>query len=149
MKLSGASSVEIAAATERCRAVLVDLGGYADWFPGVKTAEVVDAADGAPTARLLFSTGRGVVPDTQCVLRYDASAPTRLVPSVLEGALSIGGPGWTLEALAPERTRVTYDVTIEMAVPGGFITERAISGTARKLLIELPVQRLRGYLEGD
>jgi len=149
VKLSGSSSVEIAAATDRCHAVLVDLGGYADWFPGVKTAEVIDAADGAPTARLLFSTGRGVIPDTECVLRYDTSSPTRLVPSVLDGALTIGGPGWTLETLAPERTRVTYDVTIEMSVPGGFITERALSGTARKLLIELPVQRLRGRVEGD
>ena len=149
MKVSGSNRIEIAAAHERCRLVLLDFDTYADWFPGVRESSAVDAPDETPTGRLLFSAGVDLIPDVSCVLRYDISVADRLAPSVIEGALRIGGPGWRLEPLAEQRTLVSYEVEVEMPVPGGFLAERALSGHARRFLIEQPAERLRRHVEGD
>lgn len=147
MKISGSNRIEIAAAHERCRAVLLDFDAYADWFPGVRESAVVEHASASPAGRLLFSAGVDLVRDVSCTLHYDVSVPDRLAPVVLDGELHIGGPGWHLEPLDAERTLVSYTVEVEMAIPGGFLAERALGGLARRYVIEQPAPRLREHVE--
>lgn len=147
MKVSGSHAAEIGATPARCYAALVDFASYPEWFPGVKRAEAVEAEDGAPTVRLLFSAGIAAVPDVDCVLRYQVDADRRLTPRIIEGELRVDGPGWLLEPTGPATTRATYDVEIEMRVPGGFVAERAFKGPARRYLIEQPPERLRRHIE--
>ena len=147
MKLSGSNSIEIAASVERCRAVLLDFDGYHEWFPGVKESALLSAPGEPPTGRLRFSAG-GVIPDVHCTLRYETPEPDRLRPHALEGDLSIGGPGWRLQERGPDDTLVSYEVQLEMAVPGGFLGEGVLKGPATRYLLEEPVRRLKARAEG-
>ncbi len=147
MKVSGSNRIEIAAAREHCRAVLLDFDEYAEWFPGVRESCAVSVPGEEPAGRLVFSAGVELIPEVLCTLRYDLSAANRLTPVVIGGSLSIGGPGWHLEAMADERTLVSYTVEVEMSVPGGFLAERALSGPARRYLIEQPAEKLRQHVE--
>ena len=149
MKVSGSHFAEIRASARHCYAALVDFQAYPAWFPGVKEAEPVAAADGAPTVRLLFSAGIAAVPDVECVLRYEVEVDRRLTPAVIEGDLRVFGPGWLLEPVGGGVTRATYEVDVEMSVPGGFVAERAFKGPARRYLIEQPPERLRRHVEGE
>ena len=148
MKVSGSHFAEIRASPGHCYAALVDFQAYPVWFPGVKRAEAVDADDDAPTVRLLFSAGIAALPDVECVLRYEAELNRRLVPSVIEGDMRVGGSGWRLEPVGAGATRATYEVEVEMKVPGGFVAERAFRVPARRYLIEQPPERLRRHIEG-
>ncbi len=147
MKLSGSNRIEIDAAHERLRAALLDFDAYVHWFPGVRESRTVSAPDDTPTGRLLFSAGVEFVPEVPCTLRYDVSVANRLIPVVIDGSLGITGPGWRLEPLSERRTLVSYEVELELAVPGGFLAERALSGPARRYLIEQPADRLRQHVE--
>lgn len=147
MKLSGSHSVEIDAAVEHCRVVLVDFDRYHEWFPGVKESQLVSAPGEPPTGRLLFSAA-GVFPDVHCMLRYETPQPDRLEPHSVEGELRVRGPGWTLTAQGAVRSLVYYEVELEMPVPGGFLGERALKGPASRYLLEEPVRRLKAHVEG-
>jgi len=147
MKLSGSNAVEIDAAPERCRAVLLDFDAYHEWFPGAKESRLVSAPGEPATGRLLFSAG-GVAPEIHTTLRYDTPEPDRLEPHAVDGELSIRGPGWRLTAQGEARTLVSYEVELELPVPGGFLAERALKGPATRYLIEEPVKRLKDRVEG-
>jgi hypothetical protein len=147
MKVSGANSVEIQASAGRCYAALLDFSSYPAWFPGVRTAESIAAPDGAPTVRLVFSAGVAALPDVECVLRYEVEPDRRCTPIVVSGDLRVQGPGWLLTALSAQRTEATYEVSVEMDVPGGFLAERAFRGPARRYLVERPPERLRDHVE--
>jgi len=146
MKLSGANSTEVAAPAEICRGVLTDFDAYVHWFPGAHESRLVSGPGEPPAGHLRFSAA-GVLPDVEFTMRYSSPAPDRLVPEIVEGALRISGPGWELLPLSPDRTRVTYEVELEMSVPGGFLGERALKGPATRYLIEQPVERLRQRAE--
>jgi hypothetical protein len=147
MKLTGSSSIEIVAPLARCHDALLDFDAYHEWFPGVKESALVSGPGEAPTGRLLFSAG-GMVPDVRCTLRYESRAHGQLQPHSLEGELSIRGPGWRLTEVDEARTLVSYEVELEMPVPGGLFGERALRGPATRYLLELPVQRLKRWVEG-
>jgi hypothetical protein len=147
MKISGSNSIEVAASAERCRAVLLDFDSYVEWFPGVRESRALDAGGPSDSGSLVFSSGMDLLPEVSCTLRYDTSVADRLKPVVIEGSLGISGPGWLLKALSDERTTVSYEVQLEMSVPGGFLAERALAGPARRYLIEQPAERLRERAE--
>ncbi len=142
MRVAGSETLVIGASPDACRAALLDLAAYPEWYPGVREAEVLEAADGAATARLLFRTGLPVLAEIECVLRLEARGPDRLEPSAAGGQLAIAGRGWTLEPGPDGGTRATYDIAVEMSVPGGFVTERLVKAKARHFLIEAPLAAL-------
>lgn len=131
---------------EECFAALVAFEGYPEWYPGVRVADVLERSSRAPKVRLVFG-GIPMVPDIDCVLEFRAQPPHRLVPEALSGGMTIGGSGWSLEPASTGRTTASYEITVEMSVPGGFMTERVIKGRARQYLIEEPVARLKRLVE--
>ncbi len=147
MRVSGSETALVEAGPEACRAALLDLAAYPDWYPGVREAEVLEAGDGAAMARLVFGTGLPVLAEIECVLRLEPRGEDRLEPSAEGGALVIDGRGWTLERQAGGGTRATFEIAAEMSVPGGMFTERLIKGKARHFLIEEPVAALKRRVE--
>jgi hypothetical protein len=147
VRVAGSETLVIGASPDACRAVLLDLAAYPEWYPGVREAEVLEAGDGAATARLLFRTGLPVLAEIECVLRLEPHGPGRLQPSAAGGQLAIDGRGWTLEPGPEAGTRATYDIAVEMSVPGGFVTERLVKGKARHFLIEAPLAALKRRVE--
>ena len=147
MRVSGSETVRIGASPAACRAAVLDLAAYPDWYPGVRTAEVLDAGADAATARLVFGTGLPILAEVVCVLRLEADGPDRLRPRAAGGDLTIDGAGWTFAAAPDGATRATYEIAVEMSVPGGFMTERLVKGRARFFLIEEPVAALKRRVE--
>ncbi len=147
MRVAGSETLLIGASPDACRAVLLDLAAYPEWYPGVREAEVLEVDGGAAMARLLFGTGLPVLAEIECVLRLEAQGPDRLQPSAAAGQLAIDGRGWTLAAAAQGGTRATYDIAVEMSVPGGFVTERLVKAKARHFLIEAPLAALKRRVE--
>lgn len=143
MRVSGSQSLVIEASPAACRAALLDLAGYPEWYPGVRRAEVLESGDGTATARLLFGTGLPVLAEIECVLRLARRGPDGLRATTLEGALEIDGDGWTLADEGEASTRATLAIGVEMSVPGGFVTERLVKSKARHFLIEEPVAALK------
>lgn len=148
MRVSGSKTLFIAASVASCRACLLDVGAYPTWYPGVRQAAVLESGDGGVLARLVFHTGLPVLAEIECVLRLEALGPGRVRPGAAEGALQIDGPGWTLMSAADETTEATYEIGVEMSVPGGFVTERLVKGKARHFLIDAPVAALKLRVEG-
>ncbi len=147
MRVAGSATLLIEAAPEICRAALLDLAAYPDWYPGVREAAVLEDSGASATGRLLFVSGLPVLAQIECVLRLGPAGSDRLEPRTQGGDLRIDGPGWTLEQAPDGVTRATYDVGIEMSVPGGFVTERLVRGRARHFLIEEPLRALKRRVE--
>jgi hypothetical protein len=147
MRVSGSQTLMIGASPAACRAALLDLGRYPEWYPGVREAEVLEAGPGAASARLRFSTGLPVLASVDCTLRLEPRGADGLRPLALEGDLEIDGSGWTLAAEPDGATLATYDIGVEMSVPGGFVTERLVKSRARHFLIEEPVAALKRLVE--
>jgi hypothetical protein len=147
MRVAGAETILIGAGPDACRAALLDLAAYPEWYPGVREAVVLEAGDGAVTGRLLFRTGLPVLAEIECVLHLERKGADRLEPRARGGALTIDGRGWTLAAEPDGRTRATYEIGVEMSVPGGFVTERLVKGKARHFLIEEPLAALKRRVE--
>lgn len=143
MRISGSHQVVVAASPAACREALLDFAAYPEWYPGVRRAEVLDTT----TARLLFRTGLPVLAEIECVLHLEPRGEERLEPSTREGPLQIDGRGWTLAPQADGGTRVELELSAEMGVPGGFVTERLVKGKARHFLIEAPVAALQRRVE--
>jgi hypothetical protein len=147
MRVAGTETLLIGASPGMCRAALLDLAAYPEWYPGVREAVILESDDDAVTGRLVFRTGLPILAEIECVLHLEGKGPDRLEPRALGGALTIDGRGWTLAAEPDRRTRATYAIGVEMGVPGGFVTERLVKGKARHFLIEEPLAALKRRVE--
>jgi hypothetical protein len=148
VRIDGRASLEIQATPERCRAALLDLERYTEWYPGVTTAELVESAGPDPTARLVFTTGMPILSQIECVLRVEQPAPGRVRAVTLSEGLRIDGDGWTLEGPAGGPTTAIYAVGVEMSVPGGPFVEHLVKSKAVEFLIDRPVAALKRHVEG-
>jgi carbon monoxide dehydrogenase subunit G len=147
VRVSGSSSVIVNAAVDECFAGLVAFERYPEWYPGVQEAELVSGADEPPAVRLVFSSGLPMLPRVDCVLAFEVHAPTSVKPTAVSGAMALSGSGWALEPDGPGRTHVSYDITVEMDVPGGMLAERFIKDKAKHYLIDEPVASLKRLAE--
>jgi ribosome-associated toxin RatA of RatAB toxin-antitoxin module len=141
MRVSGSATAILAADAATCYAAVADLAAYPSWYPGVSEAEPL-SDDGGPAARLRFDAGIAVLPPFSCVMALELQPPTRIVPRVRSGPLTVGGEGWTFTPAAGGETSVVLSLEVEMGVPGGRFAERMIGSRGRRYLIEEPVAAL-------
>lgn len=124
---SASETITIEAPIDRVWSIATDIEGYPNWAHDVKEVVVRTRDDeGRPTEVEFRASALGR--STHYTLRYDySSAPGRLVWSMVDGDIqrSIDG-AYTLESVDDSRTRVTYDLAIELVVPlPGFVKRRA------------------------
>lgn len=129
--------VEVRAALDAVLATLRDVASQPEWIPTIQEAEVLETDDdGLPrTARFAASTAVGT---DRYTLAYEHS-PDGLSWTLVEGRLQTGQEGaYTLEPVAADTTRVTYDLTIHHNLPlPGFIRSRVIKGLVDETLTGL------------
>lgn len=139
-------TMEIAAPAERIHDVLLDFDAYPGWARDLKgvTVESRDAAQrGSEVTYRAAAMGRS----TSYTLRYDyADDPTRISWELVRGDIMRRLDGsYLLEPVpgAPDRTRVTYHLAVELIVPlPGFVKHRA-----EQKIIHTALRELRARVE--
>lgn len=139
-------TMEIAASPDRVLAALLDLDAYPTWardLKGVTIESVDDQGRGREVTFRAAAMGRS----TSYTLRYSYDEdPHRMSWELVRGDIARRIDGsYTLEPVpdAPDRTRVTYDLTVELIVPlPGFVKRRA-----EFKVVHAALRELRAHLE--
>lgn len=139
-------TMEIAASPERIFEVLLDLDAYPTWardLKGVTVESVDDEGRGREVTFRAAAMGRS----TSYTLRYSYDTnPRRMSWELVRGdiARTIDG-SYRLDPVpgAPDRTLVTYDLTVDLIVPlPGFVKRRA-----EYKVVHAALRELRAHLE--
>lgn len=141
---SATQTIEVAASFVRVLTTIRDVEGQALWIPEILEVELLEVYedDGLPaTARFKASATVGT---DQYTLSYQ-HADDGMSWTMVEGRMQTGQEGrYTLVELGPDRTRVTYELTIHHNLPlPGFIRQRVIKG-----LVASTLTGLKQHLEG-
>lgn len=131
-------TIEVKAPLEEVLATLRDVESQAEWIPEILEAELLEVYedDGLPaTARFKASATVGT---DEYTLSYEHSDRT-MSWTMVKGRLQTGQEGsYTVEPLAPDRTSVTYQLTIHHNLPlPGFVRNRVIKGLVNSTLTGL------------
>jgi hypothetical protein len=131
-------TVEVKAPFAEVLATIRDIESQVQWIPEILEAELLEVYedDGLPaTARFKASATVGT---DEYTLSYEHTDST-MSWSMVQGRLQTGQEGsYTLSALSPDRTAVTYTLTIHHNLPlPGFIRSRVIKGLVNSTLTGL------------
>jgi hypothetical protein len=131
-------SIVIDAAPAAIMAVIADFPNYPTWAGSVKRADVVEDGTDGRAKRVAFTLDAGVIRD-QYELVYEWSSDARVDWVLVKGQMMRAQVGsYVLDALDPQRTQVTYSLTVDLAIPMlGLLkrkAERVVMDTALKEL---------------
>ena len=135
---SNTQTIEVKAPFADVLATIRDIESQTEWIPEILEAELLEVYedDNLPaTAR--FKAAATVGTDSY-TLSYDHS-DDGMSWTMLKGKLQTGQEGvYTLKALGPDLTSVTYELTIHHNLPlPGFIRNRVIKGLVTSTLTGL------------
>ena len=110
-------SEEIAAPIEACFAAIADYESFPAWQDAVDSTEVLDrTAEGLGHHVKLFVDAK--VRKIDYVLAYRYERPTKIEWDFVEGnGMNAMDGAYSFEALGPERTRATYNLGADPAIP--------------------------------
>jgi ribosome-associated toxin RatA of RatAB toxin-antitoxin module len=137
-------SIEVDAAPERVMAVIADLPAYPEWAKAVRETEVL-AEDGDGRARQVrFTLDTGPMKDVY-TLEYDWAADGLSVRwHLVKGQMQKAQQGsYLLEPLGGTRTRVTYTLAVELALPMIGLLRRK----AEKMIMDTALKELKRRAE--
>jgi uncharacterized membrane protein len=139
-------TIEIHAPVERVLEVLLDLDDYPTWARDLKGV-TVESRDDAGRGREVTFRAAAMGRSTSYTLRYSYDdEPSRMSWELVRGDITRRIDGsYLLEPVAgdPERTSVTYDLTVDLLVPlPGFVKRRA-----EAKIINTALKELRAHLE--
>ena len=113
---------------QRCFAVATDFSSYPEWADGLEAVEIAETDDEGRATRVQYTVS-GLGRRAQYELRYDYSnVPDQLTWTMVEGDVTRRLDG--AYKFAPSEdldggTDITYDLTIDLAVPlPGFVKRR-------------------------
>ncbi len=135
---SDTQTVEVDAPFADVLATIRDVEGQVDWIPEILEAELLEVYEGdelPATARFKASATVGT---DEYTLSYEHTDNT-MSWTMVEGRMQTGQEGcYTLVALGPDRTSVTYELTIHHNLPlPGFVRHRVIKGLVSNTLTGL------------
>jgi ribosome-associated toxin RatA of RatAB toxin-antitoxin module len=131
-------SIVIEAAPAAIMAVIADFPNYPVWTGSVKRAEVLEVGPDGRAKRVAFTLDAGVVRD-HYELSYIWSGDTKVEWTLVHGQMMRAQDGiYLLEPTGTGATRVTYTLTVDLAIPMlGMLkrkAERVVMDTALKEL---------------
>jgi uncharacterized membrane protein len=139
-------TIEIDAPPDRVFEVLLDLDAYPTWARDLKGV-AVESRDEQGRARDVTFRAAAMGRSTSYTLRYSYDDdPRRMTWELVRGDITRRFDGsYTLEPVpgSPDRTSVTYDLTVDLVVPlPGFVKRRA-----EAKIINAALRELRTHLE--
>lgn len=137
--------IAIAAAAADVMAVIADLEAYPEWTASVREVEVLTVyEDDDRPAEARFVLDAGAIKDTY-TLSYEWDDDEQVRWTLVEGGLLRGLDGsYTLEELEDGSTEVTYELTVEVAIPMLGLMKRK----AEKIIIDTALKELKKRVEG-
>ncbi|MEY7971873.1 SRPBCC family protein [Saccharomonospora xinjiangensis] len=138
-------SIEIEAAPAAIMAVIADLPAYPEWAKAVRETEVLATDDEGRAAEVRFTLDSGPVKDVY-TLAYDwADDGLSVSWHLVKGQMQKAQRGrYLLEPVGPERTRVTYTLSVELALPMIGLLRRK----AEKMIMDTALRELKRRVEG-
>ncbi|HMG30917.1 MAG TPA: SRPBCC family protein [Jiangellaceae bacterium] len=139
------ASIGIAAAAADVMAVIADLEAYPEWTASVREVEVLTVyEDDDRPAEARFVLDAGAIKDTY-TLSYEWDDDEQVRWTLVEGGLLRGLDGsYTLEELEDGSTEVTYELTVDVAIPMLGLMKRK----AEKIIINTALKELKKRVEG-
>jgi uncharacterized membrane protein len=139
-------TIEIAAPVDRVFEVLLDLDAYPTWAKDLKGV-AVESRDAEGRGEEVTFRAAAMGRSTSYTLRYSYDeAPKRMAWELVRGDIARRIDGsYTLVPVPgdPERTRVTYDLVVDLVVPlPGFVKRRA-----EAKIINSALRDLRAHVE--
>jgi len=138
------SSITIAAPAADVMAVIADLEAYPEWTASVREVEVLTVYedDGRP-AEARFVLDAGAIKDTY-TLSYEWDGDDEVRWTLVEGGLLRMLDGsYTLEETDDGSTGVTYQLTVDIAIPMLGLMKRK----AEKIIIDTALKELKKRVE--
>ncbi len=126
-------STLVRATPEHCYSVADDISAYPEWAPGISAVEVLELDDQGAVLVARFDAA-AIGRRTRYELKYERTKgavgqPLRLAWSQVRGDLTTrvdGAYTFAVSADDPDSTKVTYELSIALAVPlPGFVKRRA------------------------
>jgi len=113
---------------QRCLDVATDFPAYPQWAEGIEAVEITEADEQGRALRVQYSAA-GLGRKAQYELRYDYSeVPSKLSWTMVEGDVTRrleGAYNFAPSQDLPGGTQITYDLTVDLAVPlPGFVKRR-------------------------
>ncbi|AXB43905.1 SRPBCC family protein [Amycolatopsis albispora] len=138
-------SIEVDASPERIMEVIADFPAYPEWTKAVRETEVLAEAEGGRAKQVKLTLDAGPVKDVY-TLEYDW-APDGLSVSwhLVKGQMQKAQNGrYLLEPLGEGRTKVTYTLSVELALPMIGLLRRK----AEKMIMDTALKELKRRAEG-
>ena len=145
--LSGSSTAEIEAPLDRVWAVVADVASAPSWQGGMDalTPEERDA-EGRPT--LCEAVADVKVRKVKSKVRFDYSGgPTKLSWTQVKGELKAVDGAWVLEDLGGDRTRVTYEIEVDLGRILGALVKGPAEAAVRSALVAARADELKRRVE--
>ncbi len=143
-------SEEIAAPIETCFAAIVDYESFAGWQDAVDATEVLDrTAEGLGHNVRLFVDAK--VRKIDYVLAYRYERPILVEWDFVEGnGMNAMDGAYSFEPLGPERTRATYNLGADPAIPvPGMILRRTHKQLVKRSVEDLKREAERRHAAGE
>lgn len=136
-------TVDLAAPYDEVMATIRDVESQAEWIPEILEAELLEVYEDDDLPATARFKAAATVGTDEYTLSYD-HPDDGMSWTMVKGRLQTGQEGrYTVEAMDPKHTRVTYDLTIHHNLPlPGFIRNRVIKG-----LVDSTLNGLKARLE--
>lgn len=137
-------SIVIDAAPAAIMAVIADFPAYPEWAGSVKTCEVEQTYPTGRARTVHFAIDAGVVRDDY-VLSYDwAGDDSKVSWQLVRGQMQKSQHGsYELIAIGPSSTRVTYSLSVDLAIPMLGLFKRK----AEKVIMDTALKELKKRVE--
>ncbi|GAB2749858.1 SRPBCC family protein [Amycolatopsis magusensis] len=138
-------SIEVDASPERIMEVIADFPAYPEWTKAVRETEVLAEAGGGRAKQVKMTLDAGPVKDVY-TLEYDwASDGLSVSWHLIKGQMQKAQDGrYLLEPLGGGRTKVTYTLSVELALPMIGLLRRK----AEKMIMDTALKELKRRAEG-
>ncbi|HEX2131089.1 MAG TPA: SRPBCC family protein [Actinophytocola sp.] len=137
-------SIEVDAPPREIMAVIADFPAYPEWANAVKKTEVLAEGPDGRARQVRFTLDAGAFKDVY-TLAYDwADDGLSVSWTLVKGQMQRAQNGSYLLSPAGERTRVTYTLSVQLAVPMIGLFRRK----AEKMIMDIALKELKRRAEG-
>ena len=138
-------SIEVDALPQEIMAVIADFPAYPEWANAVKKTEVLEDGPDGRARQVRFTLDAGAFKDVY-TLAYDWAGDGLSVSwTLVKGQMQRAQNGRYLLTPDGGRTRVTYTLSVQLAVPMIGLFRRK----AEKMIMDIALKELKRRAEGD